>query len=176
MRRDSIECLRAVLCSGWSRRYPYPLTGRRRKISSAIAGLVLLLGMGCQRSAGGSPGFTVKQEITPQPARVGRSSLTFTITDAAGRPERSQLAVGARMSHAGMKPEFADVKETQPGRYEAEVALPMAGDWVILLHGKLQNGAGGGKTIRCKGCATRRGPAVESNIHPWPYMVSPNRT
>jgi hypothetical protein len=100
----------------------------------------------------GSPGFTVKQEITPQPARVGRSSLTFTITDAAGEPvDGAHLAVEADMSHAGMKPEFADVTETQPGRYEAEVTLPMAGDWVILLHGKLGNGVAVEKQFDVRG-------------------------
>jgi len=100
----------------------------------------------------GSPGFSVKQEITPQPARVGRSTLTFTITDAAGEPvDGAHLAVEADMSHAGMKPEFADVRETQPGRYEAEVALPMAGDWVILLRGKLRNGAAVEKQFDVRG-------------------------
>jgi hypothetical protein len=91
--------------------------------------------MGCRRSVVDSSGLTVKQEITPQPARVGHSSLTFTISDGAGNPvDGAHLAVEADMSHAGMKPEFGDVRETQLGRHVAEITLPMTGDWVILLH------------------------------------------
>lgn len=140
-----------MLRSGTNRPYPYRLTDRRRKISSAIAGLVLLLGMGCRRSVVGSPGFTVEQAITPQPARVGRNTLTFMITDAGKPVDGAQLAVEADMTHAGMKPEFADVKETQSGRYEGVVNLPMAGDWVIVLHGKLRNGAAVEKQFDVRG-------------------------
>ena len=140
-----------MLCSGQEQARPVSAHGPQRKIFSAIAGLVLLLGMGCRRSVVVSPGFTIEQAITPQPARVGRSTLTFMITDAGKPVDGAQLAVEADMTHAGMKPEFADVKETQPGRYEGEVNLPMAGDWVILLHGKLRNGTAVEKQFDVRG-------------------------
>lgn len=44
------------------------------------------------------------------------------------------------MSHAGMSPRFAEAKETDPGRYQAHLEFPMAGDWVILLHVTLPDG------------------------------------
>ena len=44
------------------------------------------------------------------------------------------------MSHPGMSPRFAEAKETDPGRYEARLEFPMAGDWVILLHVTLSDG------------------------------------
>ena len=50
------------------------------------------------------------------------------------------MRVEADMTHAGMSPVFADAKETQPGRYQAQLSLPMAGDWVLLLHGTLPGG------------------------------------
>jgi len=44
------------------------------------------------------------------------------------------------MTHAGMSPVFGTVEERKPGRYESELKLGMAGDWVILLHGTLPTG------------------------------------
>lgn len=44
------------------------------------------------------------------------------------------------MSHPGMSPGFAEAKETDPGRYQARLEFPMAGDWVILLHVTLPGG------------------------------------
>ena len=40
----------------------------------------------------------------------------------------------ANMSHAGMVPVFADANEIEPGRYQAIMRLPMAGDWRIIVH------------------------------------------
>lgn len=44
------------------------------------------------------------------------------------------------MTHAGMSPAFGDAKETEPGRYQAQLKLQMAGDWIILLHIILPDG------------------------------------
>ena len=44
------------------------------------------------------------------------------------------------MSHAGMSPSFAVANEIDPGRYQAHLEFPMAGDWVILLHVTLPGG------------------------------------
>ena len=44
------------------------------------------------------------------------------------------------MTHAGMSPVLAEAKEIQPGRYQSQLTLQMAGDWVILLHGTLASG------------------------------------
>ena len=45
------------------------------------------------------------------------------------------------MSHAGMSPVFADTLEVAPGDYRANMELSMAGDWVILVHLILADGA-----------------------------------
>lgn len=44
------------------------------------------------------------------------------------------------MTHAGMSPVLAESKEVEPGRYQSQLTLQMAGDWVILLHGTLAGG------------------------------------
>jgi hypothetical protein len=63
------------------------------------------------------------------------------LSDAIGKPlTGANIAVEANMSHAGMSPMFAEAKETEPGRYQAGLEFPMAGDWVILLHITLSGG------------------------------------
>lgn len=44
------------------------------------------------------------------------------------------------MSHPGMSPVFADAKETEPGKYQAQINFTMGGDWVVLLHIQLPDG------------------------------------
>jgi hypothetical protein len=39
-----------------------------------------------------------------------------------------------------MAPVFVDCKETEPGRYQADLNLGMRGSWVVLLHIQLANG------------------------------------
>jgi hypothetical protein len=67
--------------------------------------------------------------------RVGPGTIRFGLSDAAGKPiPHAQVVVEADMSHPGMPPRFAMATEPEPGRYQAQLEFPMAGDWVILLH------------------------------------------
>ena len=38
------------------------------------------------------------------------------------------------MTHPGMVPVFADARETEPGRYQSNMQLSMAGDWHVMVH------------------------------------------
>lgn len=99
------------------------------------------LWMGCNRAAKPSSTLTVAFEARPQPARVGRVTVDFTIADGAGTPVAgAHLTTEADMTHAGMSPVFETLEEKQPGHYESTLNLGMAGDWVILLHGSLPSG------------------------------------
>jgi hypothetical protein len=63
------------------------------------------------------------------------------LADSAAKPiTGAQIAIEADMSHAGMSPRFAEAKEADPGRYDAHLEFPMAGDWVILLRVTLPDG------------------------------------
>jgi len=99
------------------------------------------VGVGCHRPPNASMGVTVEFQIEPKPVRVGPVVICFTLTDAVNHPVTgAQIEVEGDMSHAGMRPVFAQANEVRPGRYESPLPLAMAGDWVILLHGTLSNG------------------------------------
>lgn len=101
----------------------------------------IIFGIGCHRTQSTSSGLKVEFQIKPQPVRVGPVTVSLALNDAAGHPVTgARIAAEADMSHAGMSPVFAAVEEVQPGRYESHLSLPMAGDWVVLLHGALPSG------------------------------------
>jgi len=53
----------------------------------------------------------------------------------------AHVRLEGNMSHAGMSPVFADTLEVAPGDYRANMEITMAGDWVILVHLILPDGA-----------------------------------
>ena len=68
-------------------------------------------------------------------------TITLRLTDTAGTPVTgARITLEGNMSHAGMVPVFADVRETEPGRYQSTMELSMAGDWFILVHVTLPDG------------------------------------
>lgn len=110
-------------------------------IRLAFVAVALVIGIGCHRPLNNSSNVKVEFQIRPQPVRVGPVVISLALTDAAGHPvTQAQIAAEADMSHPGMSPVFATAEEVQPGRYESHFSFPMAGDWVVLLHGKLPNG------------------------------------
>ena len=98
------------------------------------------------------PWSRLSTTISPEPARVGPASITLKLADAAGKPVTgAKIAMEADMSHAGMSPVFAEAKEGEPGRYQAHLEFPMAGDWVVLLHITLPGGKKLERQIDVKG-------------------------
>jgi hypothetical protein len=74
----------------------------------------------------------------PEPATVGVTGLTVTLTDDSGNPIRvNRLEVEGNMNHAGMRPAFAQLNEVEPGRYAGSIEFSMAGDWFLLLSGEV---------------------------------------
>lgn len=112
-----------------------------RCLRLALVAVTIVIGTGCHRPLNHSGEVKVQFQIKPQPVRVGPVVVSLALTDAAGHPVTgAQIAVEADMSHPGMSPVFATAGEEQPGQYESHFSLPMAGDWVVLLHGTLRNG------------------------------------
>lgn len=119
------------------------VTGYRSlKVTCALAIAAACAVIAChKRSADPDPAITLEHEITPLPARVGSERITLTLKDPSGRAITSaQVSIEGDMSHPGMGPVFAEAKETEPGRYQADLEFSMAGDWVILVHSKLPDG------------------------------------
>jgi len=76
------------------------------------------------------------------------------VTDASLSPlTGAQIKLEGNMSHAGMSPVFADTLEVAPGEYRANMDLSMAGDWVILVHLTLRDGAKLERQFEIKGVA-----------------------
>ena len=85
--------------------------------------------------------LTLTHEVSPQPPRIGPSTITLKVADASGKPATGiRMRVEGNMSHAGMTPVFADAKETDPGRYSSTMELAMAGDWYVVVHMTLPDG------------------------------------
>jgi YtkA-like len=119
----------------------HAVLGRALQVGALTSAISLTLWIGCDRAVRPSSNVTVAFESMPRPARVGAVTLDFTLADATAKPVvGAHLTTEADMTHAGMSPVFGTVEEKQPGRYESTLKLEMAGDWVILLRGKLPAG------------------------------------
>jgi hypothetical protein len=118
-----------------------------RRCFRAFGALALCAGLflaGCQRRAepgGAAAGVSVEHEVEPRPPRVGTARVTLRVADASGRPlGGARVRLEANMSHAGMRPVFAEAQEREPGRYQTELEFTMAGDWVVLVRLVLPDG------------------------------------
>lgn len=104
-----------------------------------IAGLAVA---GCGPSARDRTDLEVAWDISPEPVRVGVTTVAVQLTDREGNPIRNaDIVLEATMSHPGMRPVRVAGSETAPGRYEGTLRLTMAGDWVFILEGTLTDGS-----------------------------------
>ncbi len=95
----------------------------------------------CHKSTAPNQDVSVHLKIMPQPVRQGNSSITIQLAEPSGIPiSNAQVNVEGDMSHPGMAPVFGDASETTPGSYQTHLDFNMPGDWVVLLHIRLENG------------------------------------
>jgi succinate-acetate transporter protein len=118
----------------------------------ALAWVVLSILTACHKTADPGPALVVQSEISPQPAKVGFATIMILLSDLSSKPvSGATIVLEADMSHAGMAPVFGGSTEVAPGRYSGNLAFSMAGDWVVLLHMTLPNGARVERQIEVKG-------------------------
>lgn len=111
------------------------------RVLFVMAWVATLAATACHRGADATPEITVREQITPRPARVGPATVSIQLADAARNPVTdAAIMVEADMSHPGMSPVFAQASELTPGSYRASVNFNMGGDWILLLHIKLADG------------------------------------
>jgi hypothetical protein len=114
---------------------------RPRRLWLAILCIYILPAVACNRPAERTDIVVVKPEVSPHPARIGAVTVMFTLEDGTALPVKgAHVRIEADMSHPGMSPVFAEGSEVEPGHYQSRLALGMAGDWVILIHGTLADG------------------------------------
>jgi YtkA-like protein len=112
------------------------------KSKSVIALCVCLaLAQACKHKNDSVSELTLAHDIAPEPPRVGPVTITLRATDASQKPVTgARIALEANMTHPGMAPVFAGVKETVPGTYISAMELSMAGDWLVVAHMTLPDG------------------------------------
>lgn len=72
---------------------------------------------------------------------VGKSELAIDLKTSSGQPiEGAKVRVEGNMNHAGMKPSFADLQESSPGRYSGTLDLTMGGDWFLIVTAQTADG------------------------------------
>ncbi|HEV2855502.1 MAG TPA: FixH family protein [Thermoanaerobaculia bacterium] len=101
-----------------------------------------LLLAGCRPAAHSAATVSLDWTVAPSPPVTGTATLSLTLTDAgSGQPlPGAEVRVEGDMTHPGMQPVFSTAREVAPGRYEAPVHFTMAGDWVLLVDGRLRDG------------------------------------
>jgi hypothetical protein len=119
---------------------PQTKRGTNRIIGLCLLCLFVAGLPGCKRQS--SQEIFVAHEVLPQPARVGQVEIRLRLRDASRKPlTGAEIKLEGNMSHAGMPPVFANTLEVAPGDYRAKMELSMAGDWVVLVHVNLRDGA-----------------------------------
>jgi hypothetical protein len=117
----------------------------RRAPAFALVFALILLSLftaGCQDKTDPGKAVLVQHQIQPSPVHVGHSTVHVTLTDPAGAPiSGAHVNMEADMSHPGMAPVFFSAQESTSGSFTGQVDLAMPGDWTILLHITLANGA-----------------------------------
>ncbi len=106
-----------------------------------IGWLLIFLLMGCREQSKDLRDVGVDLALTPDSPCVGPATAVVTLRDAGGQPiAGAEVKLEGNMSHAGMAPVLAETSETSPGRYEADLAFTMSGDWFILVQAALPDG------------------------------------
>jgi hypothetical protein len=103
--------------------------------------MLFLILVGCRGRGTAGPNLGVTLAVTPQPPKVGPATVVVTLSDADGKPlSGASVKLEGNMTHAGMKPVFADATEVTAGRYEASLEFTMGGDWFIIVRATLPDG------------------------------------
>jgi YtkA-like len=107
----------------------------------AVSCATALLLVGCSSPTDTLSLITVEHTVSPDPPRVGASTIILKLTDRGAKPvSGATIKLEADMSHPGMAPVFAAASEMGPGLYQADLKFAMAGDWVVLLHVRMPGG------------------------------------
>lgn len=147
-----------------STRSPRPV----RRLAVAVLSLMVAAGavvmVGCppagDDAAGGGGDLAIELTTRPDPPSVGPTTVTLDLarTDTGAPVEGAAVEIQGDMTHPGMVPVFATARETSPGRYEAEMELTMAGDWVLTVAARTADGRSLERQLPLPGVRPRTDP------------------
>jgi hypothetical protein len=91
------------------------------------------------RASDGQVPFEIQWTSSPSPPVAGLETLALTLVDPKTRKPITGLEVRLEISMAAMDmgTQAIPAPETEPGRYRAELKLPMAGTWAIRVRTRL---------------------------------------
>lgn len=113
---------------------PRSLLQCRSLIWLVFASALLVTAAGCRPQGADTSGIEMALTLEPSPPVVGDANVALNVTDAKGEPvQGAEVKIEGNMNHAGMKPSFADLNETEPGNYAGTLEFTMGGDWFILV-------------------------------------------
>lgn len=104
---------------------------------------IVALAFACGCNAAPQKPLDAKAELTlePNPPVVGDSQVALTLIDSSDKPVAgATVRLEGNMNHAGMKPSFADLKESEPGRYAGTLKFTMGGDWFVIVTANTTDG------------------------------------
>ena len=114
---------------------------QRSMIFWVFLSLALAMDGGCRRDKSSQSAMQVDLTFDPSPPVVGKVDVTLTLKDEKGKLlANAEVQIEGNMNHAGMKPSFATLTETQPGRYTGPLDFTMGGDWFIIVTAKIPGG------------------------------------
>lgn len=98
-----------------------------------LLGAICILS-GCQVPTADTSSAQVDLTMEPSEPVVGSSLVSIRLADADGKLiEGASVRVEGNMNHAGMKPSFSDLTESEPGQYSGTLEFTMGGDWFLLV-------------------------------------------
>ena len=96
---------------------------------------------GCSKPNQDSSDIHLHYESQPNPPHVGSNILVVRLNDRNGAAlSGANVRIEGDMSHPGMSPVIAEMKEVGIGAYYGELNLGMRGDWVVEFHIVLADG------------------------------------
>jgi hypothetical protein len=118
---------------------------RRAFVSAGLFVLLLVLLGGCGRSQSAQietkDDYQVSLATEPAAPEQGAGMVIVTLKDKQGNPvDGVRISVEANMSHAGMKPEYADATTGANGVYRLPLKWTMGGAWYVDVKITLRSG------------------------------------
>lgn len=126
-----------------------------RRCAALLVGL-MSLSIACRQSDTDAADIRIDVTLTTSPPRVGASGIEIGLSNGRGEPVSGAVVqVEGNMNHAGMRPSFASLTESSPGRHSGSIEFTMGGDWFLIVEARLPDGRRARRQIDVPGVQTR---------------------